>query len=141
MKTFVLVGLLAAGLVHAQSNPVIPLNSRLYIDADQGFSSFLTAALEKQHFPLAITTDKSKADFALEGFAERDARPEDDASVRMVNLKSGDVIFTWSIEKKATAHSLQNAAEVCAKQVRTAVVKAQEKRLGLWRSKDPALDF
>jgi hypothetical protein len=141
MKTFVLVGLLAASLAHAQSNPVIPLNARLYIDADGGFDIFLTAAMEKNHVPLTITTDKSKADFALQGFSERDARSEDSASVRMVDLKTRDVVFTWSIEKKATAHSLQEAAEACAKQVRTAVVKAQQKRLGLFRSNDPALDF
>jgi hypothetical protein len=141
MKTFVLVGLLAASLAHAQSNPVIPLNARLYIDADGGFDIFLTAAMEKNHVPLTITTDKSKADFALQGFSERDARSEDSASVRMVDLKTRDVVFTWSIEKKATPHSLQDAAEACAKQVRTAVVKAQQKRLGLFRSNDPALDF
>jgi hypothetical protein len=141
MKTFILVGLLAASLAHAESNPVIPLNARLFIDANGGFDIFLTAAMEKNHVPLTITTDKSKADFALEGFSERDAKSEDAASVRMVDLKSGNVVFTWSVEKKAKAHSLQDAAEACAKQVRTAVVKAQQKRLGLFRSSDPALDF
>jgi hypothetical protein len=117
------------------------LNARVYIDAHGGFDFFLTAALEKQHFPLTITTDKSKADFALEGFSGHDAGSEDEASVRMVDLKNGDVVFTWSVEKKATAHSLQDEADACAKQVRTAVVKAHQKRLGLFRSNDPALDF
>jgi hypothetical protein len=142
MKAFILVGLLAAGLVHAEdTNPVIPLNARVYIDADGGFNIFLTAAMEKQHVPLTVTADKSKAEFSLEGFSVRDARPDDEASVRLVDLKSGDVVFTWSVEKKSTAHSLQNAAEACVKQVRAAVVKAQQKRLGMWRSKDPAMDF
>jgi hypothetical protein len=141
MKIFVLIGLLAAGSLCAENNPVIPLNARLFIDADGGFDIFLTAAMEKNHVPLTITTDKSKADFALQGFSERDAKSEDAASVRMVDLKSGDVVFTWSVEKRATAHSLQNAAEACAKQVRIAVVKAQQKRLGMFRSNDPALDF
>jgi hypothetical protein len=98
--------------------------------------------MEKQHVPLTVTADKSKAEFSLEGFSVRDARPDDEASVRLVDLKSGDVVFTWSVEKKSTAHSLQNAAEACVKQVRAAVVKAQQKRLGnvaFQRSRDGLL--
>lgn len=141
MKTFILVGLIAAGAVHAQNNPVIPSNARLYVNADGGFNMLLTAALEKRHFPLTITTDKSKADFALEGLSERNAGTGDEASVRMVDLKNGDVVFTWSVEKKATVRSLKIAADECAKQVAAAVVKARQRTSWLWRSNDPAFNF
>jgi hypothetical protein len=162
MRTFILVGLLAAGSVHGHSSAVIPSNARIYIDADGEFNIFLTAALEKKHVPLIVTTDKSKADFALQGYSERGARSDDEASVRLVDLKRADVVFAWSIDKGQAVHGLQTAANACAKHLRGAVgkvpspspavpkanssgqdnaLKTTAKKLQLWPSKDPALDF
>jgi hypothetical protein len=151
MKTFILVGLLAAGAVNGHSGTVIPSNARIYIDADGGFNIFLTAALEKKHVPLTVTTDKSKADFALQGYSERGAKSDDEASVRLVDLKSADVVFAWSVDKRETVHGLQTAADECAKHLRAAMqkkpqiadngIKAAAKKLQVWPSKDPALNF
>jgi hypothetical protein len=151
MKTLLFAGLLAAGSVYGQSGGVIPSNARIFIDANQGFNIFLTAALEKKHVALTVTTDKSRADFALQGFSRRDAGSDDEASVRLVNLKSAEVVFAWSVEKTETVHGMQTAADACAKHLRAAMqkkpqladnaIKAAAKKLQVWPSRDPALDF
>jgi hypothetical protein len=136
MKALILAVFLAAASIPAQSALSIPSNARIYVDASDGFDILLTAALEKQHVPLAVTADKSKAAFVLEGSAGADKT----ASVRLVDLKSGDVIFAYSAAGKSTIHAQRTAAESCAKRLGAAMHEAPLKRVMLL-SKDPALDF
>jgi hypothetical protein len=148
MKALILAGFLTAGCFPAQSALSIPSNARVYVDAGDGFDVFLTAALEKRHVPLTVTADKSRAAFVLEGSAGRDKI----TTVRVVDLKSGDVIFACSVAGKPTIHGKQTAAESCARHLGDALSKAPRtnsdgtlktvaKRLQIWPSKDPALDF
>jgi hypothetical protein len=164
MKLLFLAGFLSAGSIQSLSALSIPSHVRIYVDASYGFDIFLTAALEKNHVPLTVTTDKSKADFALEGSSDfittRSAafftgtRGDDEASVRLVDLKSGDVIFAYSADRRSTVHRRQAAAESCAKHLGVAIGRATSpssprnglvstlaKLLQVWPSKDPALDF
>jgi len=211
MKALMLAGFLVAGLIQAQTNTSIPPNARIYVDAGDGFDIFLTAALEKKHVPITVTTDKTKADFVLEGFSEHDkmrtgtlvsttrsstfltgARTDDTASVRLVDVKSGNVIFAYAVDRRATIHGRQTAAESCAKHLGASIgaaplsapsnlpgvtpppvaiapantapvtlpqatpapanlgpssanqpgtLKTVAKRLKIWPSKDPVLDF
>jgi len=43
-----------------------PDNPTMYIDANSEFQTALTAAMIKKHVPIAVTTDKGKADFILQ---------------------------------------------------------------------------
>lgn len=113
MKAFAVAGLLVAGFlgngaVHAEGSPVIPSNARIYVEADGGFDISFTAALEKRHVPLIVTMDKSTADYALE------------SSVRLVELKSGNVVFACALDTKST-HSRQSSADACAKRLGTLI--------------------
>jgi hypothetical protein len=132
MKVLILAGLLAAGSIHAEAATTIPSNARIYVDAASGLDIYLTAALEKKHVPLSVTTDKSKADYELEAVT----------GVRLVNLKSGDVVFAWPVDKKSALHGRQTA-ETCAKRLAASVhaSHSSEKHRYPGSSKDPAFDF
>jgi hypothetical protein len=57
MKVLILATLLAAGSIHLEVATTIPSNPRIYVDAASGLDVYLTAALEKKHVPLSVTTD------------------------------------------------------------------------------------
>jgi len=128
MKALMLAGLLATGLltIQAEGAVVIPLDARIYIDPGSSFDTWLTAALEKRHVPLTVTTDKSKADYAVE------------EGIRLVDLRNGEVILAWPVEGKE-AHS-RRTAEALAKRLADSVPRsAKHKSSAL--SKDAIWDF
>src|SRR5579863_4168904 len=119
MRVFILAGLLAAGSIHADAAAVIPSNARIYVDASSGLDVYLTAALEKKHVPLSVTTDKSKADYELEAVT----------GVRLVNLKNGDLVFALPAEKKPAHHGRQTA-EACAKHLAASLRTSHQSEIG-----------
>jgi len=138
MKTLILAALLVAGSIHAEIATLIPSNARIYVEPASGFDAWLTAALAKKHVPLTVTTDKSKADYEIE------------AGVRLVDLKSGDVILACPVGKNSTPRGQRNAALACARLLGSATSlhpsefsarKTTVKRLQGWPFKDPAFDF
>jgi hypothetical protein len=46
---------------------------------------------------------------------------DDQASIKVVDLKSGEVIFAYAVNKKNTLHGKQTAAEACAKHLKQAM--------------------
>jgi hypothetical protein len=135
MGALILAGLLAAGLVvagRAEGAIVIPSDASIYIAAGSGFEVYLTAALEKRHVALTVTTDKSKADYAIE------ERTSDETGVRLVDLRNGEVVLVWPINGKAL-HS-RRTAEALAKRLADSVPRSARHKSSVF-SKDPALDF
>jgi hypothetical protein len=141
MRIFVLAGIaagvLASGSLFAKVTPVVPRQARVFVDQAQGFDVYLTAALGKQNVPFTVITDKAQAQYEIGA-----VRDGNQTGIKLVDLRSGQVIFAYSVERK----SVQEAADACAKQLRTVVKpranvhKNAGKRTG-WFADDPALDF
>lgn len=134
MRAWILAGLLASGLAGAENAIVIPSDAVIYIDAADGFDVFVNAAFEKKHVPLTVTTDKSRADYAIE---ETGKRSSDEAAIRLVNLRNGEVVLAWVVDGKF--HSRQSA-EAMAKRLALTVHPVGSHKASAF-SKDPALDF
>jgi hypothetical protein len=133
MKTIVLAGLLAASAFQALAAP-----ARIFVEADSGLAAYLPAALERRHVPASITTERLKADYALE------------ANARVIDVRSGALVFAVQAPAKPTPHALRTAADACAKHLAAVLnphpygrsaFKATAQRLQIWPSKDPALAF
>jgi hypothetical protein len=145
MKALMLAGLLATGLIFAEianAAIVIPLYARIYIDAGSGFDVYLTTALEKRHVPLTVTTDESKADYAIEGISPSDKeRTSDEGGARLVDLRNGEVVLSWPVERKRALYN-KRTAEALATLLESSVppVFLRYKHSILF-SKNPALDF
>ncbi len=139
MKSLVSPALLACVFtfsVFAADSPAetrVPVGSKIYIEAADGFDMYLSAALEKKHVPVSITADKDKADYELSGVSDHvkagwakivfagQIHSDEQASVKLVDLKTSEVVFAYAVNKKNSLHGRQTAAEACAKHLKQAV--------------------
>lgn len=126
--------LFTATVFAAEERRTVPAGSKIYVEASDGFDNYLTAALQKKKVPVTVTTTKSSADYELDGVSDHQKpgwaktvflgqiHSDDQASVKLVNLKSGDVVFSYAVNKKNTLHGRQTAAEACAKHLKDIVI-------------------
>lgn len=110
----------------------IPAGSKLYvadIDGLPGFENNLIAALQKKRVNLIVVTDRSLADFEVEGFARSEEAgwaktifgsglPESEASIRMVNLRTAVVAYAVASYKVNPRNGNKSTAEHLAKNLR-----------------------
>jgi hypothetical protein len=80
-----------------------------------------------------VTTDKDKADYRLEGVSDHQkpgwaktvflgqVHSDDQASVKLIDVKTSEVVFAYAVNKKNTMHGRQTAAEACAKHLKEIV--------------------
>jgi uncharacterized secreted protein with C-terminal beta-propeller domain len=114
-----------------EASKVIPPNSKVFVASmPDGFDEFLKAAIEKKKVPLQIVAEKDQADFQITGKSETqkastakkvimwDWRSNEQASIQIVNLKTSEVVFAYSVNKVSSAHGKKSSAEACAKHLK-----------------------
>jgi hypothetical protein len=111
----------------------VPAGSKIYVAPGDGFDTFLTAALDKKKVPVTVVADKDKADFILEASSQSEkagwARTiflaqtgsNEEASVRLTNAKTSEVVFAYAVHKRNSMHGKQSSAEACAKHLKEVV--------------------
>jgi hypothetical protein len=133
------------GLASAQTPPAgpdvdtrIPRGARLYIDKiEGGYDIYLSAAMVKKEVPVVMVTDRSKADFELTGVTESDkagwakmlfmssTSTAEQASIKIVNLKTGTVAFGYNVNKSNSARGKQSSSEACAKHLKEKIEESK----------------
>jgi hypothetical protein len=120
----------------------IPTGSRVYvadINGLPGFENNLVAAFQKKQVNLIVVADRSQADFEINGFAQSQKAgwakiifgsglPEAEASMQMVNLRSGVVSYAVASYKVDSYNGNKSTAEHLAKNLRQKMER-DEKRL------------
>jgi hypothetical protein len=114
-----------------QSTKPIERGARIYISAiEGGFDTFLAAAIIKKQVPVVVVTDRTKADYEITGIASTEKagwakmlfmgtdNSNDLASVKVVDLKSSEVVYGYSVRKGNSYRGKQSAAEACAKHLK-----------------------
>ncbi len=110
---------------------VIPPGSKVFITPiEGGFDTYLSAAMVKKEVPLTVVTIKEKADFEITAIAESEkagwakmaflgsSQSNEQASIKVVNLKTGVVAFAYAANKGSATRGKQSAAESCAKHLK-----------------------
>jgi hypothetical protein len=99
------------------------------------FHRYLKAAFTKKNVPLVIVDTKDQAEFEIKGSSETQKagaakkifmgswHSDEQASISVANLQSGEVVFAYSVNKKNSAHGKQTSAEACAKHLKQALEK------------------
>jgi hypothetical protein len=113
----------------------IPSGARVYIaPMANGFDNYVIAGIQKKKVPVVVVADRSKAEFEVTGIADTDKagwakmlflgsqQTNESASVKMVNLKSGAVVFAYSVNKTNSIRGKQSAGEACAKHMKAKIV-------------------
>ena len=104
-----------------------------------GYETYIKAAIQKKKLPLVIveqSATKPILKFLVLPRARRAGTAKkvimlnwhstEQASVRVTNLKSSDVVFAYSVHKASSAHGKQSSAEACAKHIKDAIETSQQ---------------
>jgi hypothetical protein len=113
------------------ANARIPKGARVFIGPiEGGYDIYLAAAMHKKEVPVIIVTDKGKAEFELSGVTESEkagwakivfwgnTNTSEQASVKMVNLITGTVVWGYNVNKGSSARGKQSSSEACAKHLK-----------------------
>jgi hypothetical protein len=134
----VLLLLIAVGFTATGADRTIPAGSKVFIAPMNGFETYVKAAISKKKVPLVIVEQRDAADFELSGAAESqkastvkkvimlDWRSTEEASIKLTDIKSSEVVFAYSAHKASSAHGKQSSAEACAKHLSDAVKPAKK---------------
>jgi len=114
-----------------QSKKGIERGSRIYIASiEGGFDTFLAAAIIKKQVPVTVVTDRTKADYEVTGISSTEKagwakmlfmgvdNSNDMASIKVVEIKSNEVVYGYSVRKGNSYRGKQSAAEACAKHLK-----------------------
>ena len=109
-----------------------PTHTNVYIDSMDGFGKYLAAAFQVKSVPVVVVADRREADFEVMGTAEskepglahgllNQNGSTERATVSMVNLKTGEVVFAYAYNRSYALFGKKSAAESCAKHLRAAI--------------------
>lgn len=129
--SFLLLILAAASGLAQDAAKAIPAGSKVFINPmNDEFETYLTKALETKKVPVEVVTEKEKADFEITGTSESKKagaakiimmgswRSREQASITVTNLKSGEAVWAYSVNKSDSAHGKRSTAEACAKHLK-----------------------
>jgi hypothetical protein len=135
-RLFFLIATVYSAAIAAEGT--IPEGSKVFIAPMGGFETYIKAAIQKKKVKVTVVEQRDTADFELTGSAESekastakkvimlDWRSKEQASIKLADIKSSEVIFAYSVHKASSAHGKQSSAEACAKHLKEAV-KANKK--------------
>jgi hypothetical protein len=109
----------------------IPSGAKVYVaPMPDKFDEYLKTAIAAKKVPVAIVSDRSAAQYELTGHSETEKagtakkvimlnwHSNEQASIKVADLASGEVVFAYSVSKKSSAHGKQSTAEACAKHLK-----------------------
>lgn len=111
----------------------IAAGSKVYVAPMDGFETYLKAAMEKKKVPLAVVENKQDAAYEITGVAGSQKagtakkiimgswHSKEEASIKVVNVKTGVVVFAYSYTTENSTHGKRSSAEACAKHLRDAI--------------------
>jgi hypothetical protein len=108
----------------------LPNGARIFLaPMPNGFEIYAAAGLEKKKVPVVVVIDRDKADYELSGVSDSDRagwakmlflgsqQTSESASIKITNLKTGNVVFAYSVNKSNSARGKQSAGEAVAKHI------------------------
>jgi len=113
----------------------IPSGSKIYVAPMGGFESYVVAGIMKKKVPVSIVADREKADFEIKGAAESEKAgwakimfmgndsTNEQASINVTEIKTGAVVFAYSVHKGSSARGKQSAGEAIGKHLNEAIGK------------------
>jgi len=123
------------GQLATVNNAKIPAYAKVYVaPMPGGFENYLIAGLRNKKVPLTVVVDRSKADYEISGVSDSEKagwakmlfigsqNSNEQASIKVADLKTGAVIFGYSVHKTNSVRGRQSAGEACAKHIKQIVI-------------------
>jgi len=115
---------------------LIPPGSRVYVaPMKDGFDTFVIAGIMKKKVPVVVVTSREKADYEITGISESEkagwakmlfmgsSSSSEQASIKIVEIKTDEVVFGYSVNKGNSVRGKQSAGEACAKHMKESIAK------------------
>ena len=102
-----------------------------------GFDVYFKAALARKKVPLVVVGMRDEAELEIKGTSETQKagaakkifmgswQSDEQASISVTNVQSGEIVYAYSVNKKNSAHGKRTSAESCAKHLKEAIEKQQ----------------
>ena len=138
----VFVALCAACLSQAQDvkSPAdsvkVPKGAKIFVATiTDGFDSDLKNAIADKKVPVEIVDKRDLAEFEITGTSDSQKastakkvilgnwHSREEASVRLSNIKTSEVVWSYSVHKEASAHGKKSTAEACAKHMKDEAIE------------------
>ena len=129
----------AAGTAAKTAQPIIaskiPSGSKIYVAPMGGFENYVIAGILKKKVPVSLVTDREKADYEIKGTAETEKagwakmlflnsqNSNEQASINVSEIKTGNVVFGYSVNKINSVRGKQSAGEAIGKHLNEAIGK------------------
>jgi hypothetical protein len=114
----------------------IPIGSKVYVaPMKDGFDTFVIAGIMKKKVPVVVVTSREKADYEITGIAESEkagwakmlfmgsSSSAEQASIKIVEIKTDEVVFGYSVNKGNSVRGKQSAGEACAKHMKESIAR------------------
>jgi hypothetical protein len=124
------------GQLATVNNAKIPSYAKIYVaPISGGFENYIIAGLRNKKVPLTVVIDRSKADYEISGVSDSEKagwakmlfigsqNSNEQASIKISDLKTGAVIFGYSVHKTNSVRGRQSAGEACAKHIKQIVLE------------------
>ena len=124
------------GQLATVNNAKIPSYSKVYVaPIAGGFENYIIAGLRNKKVPLTVVVDRGKADYEISGVSDSEKagwakmlfigsqNSNEQASIKISDLKTGAVIFGYSVHKTNSIRGRQSAGEACAKHIKQIVIE------------------
>jgi len=133
------VGLMAlTGNAQSSNKMALKPGAKVFVNTmPDGFDTFLKSALSKKKVPLTIVDSKEHADLEMTGTSETQKagaakkifmgswQSDEQATISIADLKSGEIVFAYSVNKRNSAHGKQSTAEACAVHIKDELEKTK----------------
>jgi FlaG/FlaF family flagellin (archaellin) len=115
----------------------IPAGSKVFVAPMGGFETPLRKAIADKKVPVEIVEQREQAEYEITGTADSKKagtakkvimgswRSDEEASIKMANLKTGEMVYAYAVHKKDSAHGQRSTAEACAKHLKDEAVAAK----------------
>lgn len=126
---------LAMGARSQTKNAKIQSGSKIYVAPMGGFENYVIAGIVNKKVPIVLVTEREKADYEILGSAETEKagwakmlfmgsqNSNEQASVNVSDVKTGDIVFAYSVHKLNSVHGKQSAGEAIGKHLKEVVGK------------------
>jgi hypothetical protein len=116
---------------NAPPSAKIPKGAKIYVaPMPDGFDTYLKDAIAKKKVLVEIATSRDQADYEITGTSETQKagaakkvlfgnwHSREEASITLSNIKSGEVVWAYSVHLEASTHGKRSSAEACAKHLK-----------------------
>jgi len=130
------IAITASGPIASASPAAWRPGARVFLHSmPNDFHRYMKAALAKKKVPVVVVANREDAEFEIKGTSETQKasvakfiflgswQSDEEASISVTSVDSGEVVFAYSVSKKNSAHGRQSAAEACAKHLKQAIEK------------------